>query len=442
MKFVSKTHASLVLLGTIASSLLPLTGLAQTYSHLPHDQSVIIQPVNHQHIEAGDGTTAIENVTIIDGRGGSPLENGTVLVEGSRIRAVGHRDEVNIPNNTTRIDGTGQVLLPGLIDAHFHLNNKLVLLFLQKGITTLRDPGAWIETYGQVRASGETIPRLYLTGPHFDMGTPAYPKNSVIIRDPLEADYNVRLFADQGASAIKVYFRCSLEIIEQICQTSDQLGIPVTGHLEITDIYNAVNVGIDGLEHITSLGTTLIPKREAEAYRQRILADNGARKMGRYEMWRNIDVEDKPAGALADFLAAKRTFVCPTLGAFEYQMDPDKPDTVKYEGFQQMLAYNKVLFDHGVHLVLGSHSWSPYDKLGGAYHNEMELWQECGIPPMDIIHASTLQNAKFLRVEDQLGSIEPGKIADLFLIEGDPLQDISAMRNVKKVMLNGKWLNE
>lgn len=426
---------------TVALLLIPFLSSAQVHSHLPHDQSVMIQPVNHQHIQKGDQTIAIEHVTIIDGRGGTPLLHSTVIVEGNQIAAIGRSDELTVPQNAERFDGTGMVLLPGLMDAHFHLNNKLVLLFLQKGITSLRDPGAWIETYGQVRASRETIPRLFLTGPHFDMGTPAYPKNSVIVRDPLEADYNVRLFADQGASAIKVYFRCSLEIIEQICKTSDQLGIPVTGHLEITDIYNAVDVGIDGLEHITSLGTTLAPKREAEAYRQEILLDNNARKMGRYEMWQKIDVQDEKALALADFLAAKGTYVCPTLGAFEYQMDPEKPDTVKYEGFQQMLAYNKVLYDRGVQLALGSHSWTPYDKLGGAYHNEMELWQKCGIPPMEIITASTLRNAKFFRVEDELGSIEVGKTADLFLVQGNPLEDIAALRNVKKVMLNGKWVD-
>ncbi len=437
--YLSAARWSLVLLLVLA---IPSFIFAQVKSHLGHDHQVEIKPINHAHITAGQGIKAIEHVTIIDGRGGAPITDGVVIVDGAVISVVGRIDQIDMSPEAMRYDGTGLYLLPGLLDAHFHLNNKLVLLYIKKGITSLRDPGAWIETYGPVRASREVIPRLFLTGPHFDMGTPAYPENSVVLRDPLEADYNVRLFADQGATAIKVYFRCSLAIIQRICATADQLGIPVTGHLEITDIYNAVDVGIDGIEHITSLGTSLTPKREAEAYRQAILQDNSIRRMGRYEMWRKIDVNDDSSLALADFLAAKGTYVCPTLGAFEYQMDPKDPDTAKFEGFQQMLAYNKLLYDRGVRLVVGSHSWTPYDVLGGAYHNEMELWAQCGIPPMDIIHAATLQNAKFFRVEDELGSIETGKTADLILVAGNPLEDISALRNVQRVMLNGVWLSE
>ncbi len=402
----------------------------------------IINPVNLTHIDSGEGMKAITHVRIIDGRGGKPVEDGLVIIKNEIIDWVGSMDQLEVPAEAEIIDGSGMTLLPGLIDAHFHLNsNRLVLAFLRRGITSLRDPGAWIETYANVRASGEDIPRLYLTGPHFDMYDPAYPANSVIVRDREEADHNVRLFAKQGASAIKVYFRCSLGIIEQICETSHEIGIPVTAHLEITDIYAGVTAGLDGLEHITSLGSSIVPKREAETYKQTILQDNNHRRMGRYEMWASIDTGQAEATALADFLAKEGTYVCPTLGAFEYQMNPDEPDTTKLLGFTQMLAYNKTLYDHGVKLVVGSHSHSPYDKFGGAYHNEMELWAECGIPVNEIIHAATLRNAKFFGIEDILGSVEEGKLADLLLVEGNPIEDISNIRRVSKVMLNGKWID-
>lgn len=402
--------------------------------------SAQLLPVNDQEISTGDKRVAITNIRIIDGTGVVPIESGTVLVSGTKILAVGEADEVSIPEDAEILDGTGMTVLPGLFDAHFHLNNTIVNSYLTQGITTIRDPGAWMESYHNIRASGQMIPRLFLTGPHFDMYPPSYPKNSVIIRDRQEADLSVKRFVAAGATAIKIYFRCTPEIIQQACQTAREFGIPVTGHLEITDIYQAIRMGLNGIEHITSLGSSLVPKPQAEAYRQEILADNNARRQGRYRMWATIDPYAQPSTDLAAFLAEQRTFVCPTLGAFEYQDPGENLDTNKLQGFAEMLRYTKVLNDAGVNLVLGSHTYSPYDKLDGAYHHEMELWARAGISPMDILVAATYRNARFFRVEDRLGSLAPGMIADLVVVDGNPLEDIGIMRNVRKVMLNGIWV--
>ena len=399
-----------------------------------------ITPVNLTAISQGTSKIAITNVRIIDGTGGPVIENGTVLVDQMLIVDVGDQNDVEIPQGYEMFDGRGMSVLPGLLDAHFHLNNKIVNSFLRQGITSLRDPGAWIESYNNVRASGQHLPRLFLTGPHFDMGTPAYPKNSVIVRDPLEADQNVRLFANTGASAIKIYFRCTPAIIKQVCETADELGIPVTAHLEITDIYQAIDLGLDGIEHITSLGSNLIPKPQAETYRQQILADNSARRDGRYLMWSEIDQQSDQANKLAELLADRGTYVCPTLGAFEYRFGKEKNDTVRVSGFAGMMNYTQMLHEKGVNLVVGSHTYSPYDKVDGAYHNEMELWAEAGIPAADIIVAATSRNAQFFRVDEKLGSITSGKIADLLIVDGNPLDSIEILRKVYRVMQNGVWI--
>jgi imidazolonepropionase-like amidohydrolase len=96
--------------------------------------------------------------------------------------------------------------------------------------------------------------------------------------------------------------------------------------------------------------------------------------------------------------------------------------------------------DGGVRIVAGSHSYVPYASLGHAYHREMELLAEAGLTPMEVIVAATIENARFFRIDERLGSIEAGKLADLVLIEGDPLKDIRTMRQVKRVMLNGAWV--
>ena len=94
----------------------------------------------------------------------------------------------------------------------------------------------------------------------------------------------------------------------------------------------------------------------------------------------------------------------------------------------------------GVKIVVGSHSWVPYAEVGWAFQHEMKLLVESGLSNMEIIVASTMENARFFRIEDRLGSVEEGKQADLLLIEGNPLEDISSFYNVRKVLLNGSWV--
>lgn len=293
-------------------------------------EKVEIRAVNESTIVSGTGTKAFLHCRVIVGDGTTVIEDGCVVVSNSTIGAVGKFGEVTVPDGAEAIEASGMTLLPGFIDAHFHLNrlDSLPALFLKNGITSMRDPGAWIEDYDAVRATGVALPRLYLTGPHIDMSSPAYPENSFVVRDISEAKMAVDKFANQGASAIKIYFRCSQEIIRAVCAAADARGIPVTAHLEMSDIYGAVAAGLDGIEHITSLGTNLVPAPQAEAYKQQILQDNNARRQGRYDMWQTIDPNGEPAEKLGSFLAQREVFVCPTLGAFEYQPSGNDLDTL------------------------------------------------------------------------------------------------------------------
>jgi imidazolonepropionase-like amidohydrolase len=273
------------------------------------------------------------------------------------------------------------------------------------------------------------------------MAPPAYPKNSYLIRDIIEARDAVNKFADQGASAIKVYFRLPAAIIKAVCYTAHQRGIPVTAHLEITSAMQAIEAGVDGIEHITSFGTDLLPTYEAEQYKQSVLADNNARREGRYQAWSVIDMNNRRVDSLLSFLHQKGTIVSPTLGAFEYRFGEGKTDTVKVRAFENMMTFVGKVNERGIPVVTGSHSWVPYAEVGWAFQREMELLAESGLTNMEVIVASTSSNARFLRIEDRLGSIEEGKLADLLLIEGDPLQDLDAFYHVRKVMLNGVWVD-
>ncbi len=400
-----------------------------------------VQAVNEATILSGDKTIAIVGATLIDGTGNNPLPNATVIVQESNITAVGTEDSVSVPRGAKVIDAQGLTLLPGLIDAHFHLvSDSMPAQLLQRGITSLRDPGAWIETYEPARQMDLPLPRLYLTGPHLDGFPPAYPRNSYIVQDIAEAERIVERLVDQKASAIKVYFRLSLDLIRQVCETAHEAGIPVTAHLEITDARDAINAGLDGIEHVTSFGTTLLPLREAEHYRQAMLTQNKFRRPGRYQVWNQLDTTDAAVRELANFLVEKETFVCPTLGAFEYRLSEEKPDTLRHTGFERMLDITGYLQQQGVRIVVGSHGHIPYADWGWSYQREMELMVESGISPMAVLVGATLENARFFRIEEKLGSVEVGKQADLLLLNANPLEDIRAMYQINRVMLNGEWV--
>jgi imidazolonepropionase-like amidohydrolase len=384
---------------------------------------------------------AIVGATLIDGRGGAPVPDAAVIVRGERIAQVGTRAAVQVPDGAERVDGSGLTLLPGLIDAHFHLSGDVQLpaLFLSHGVTSLRDPGAWNERYEPVSRSSPA-PRLFLTGPHLDMPPPAHPGSAYLVRDAEEARLAVERFIDAGASAIKVYFRLTPSLIKAITDTAHARGVVVTAHLEIVDARDAIRAGVDGIEHVTSFGTALIKPREAEKYRQAVIADNEARREGRYEMWSEIVLDSPAARELFRMIVESGTVVSPTLAVFERRAGDRNTTGAHVTGFRRMLEFVGQAKRAGATIVVGSHSSVPHAAKGWAYHREMELLVESGLSPMEAIVAATLDNARFFRADDRLGSIETGKLADLVLVAGDPLADITAMRQVRRVMLNGQWV--
>ena len=389
-------------------------------------------------------TVAIVGATLIDGRGGPAVADSVVVVHGDRIVAAGSRGSVRVPVGAEVFEARGMTLLPGLIDAHFHIDGDdgLPALYLSHGVTSLRDPGQWMEAYdAAVGASHRApVPRLFLTGPHFDSPPAAYPADSYIVRDADEVRVGVARFAAQGATGFKVYFRLPLGLIRVLCEEAHARGLPVTSHLEIVDAADAIRAGVDGVEHVTSFGTALTPTREAEKYRQSVLADNNARREGRYEVWNRIDPSGPRAQALFKLMVERGTFLSPTLAIFERRAGDKETTDVHVNGYKKMLEFTARAWRAGVNIVVGSHSDVPHAERGWAYQRELELLVEAGLTPMEAIVSGTSRNARFFRVEERLGSVEPGKLADLLLVEGDPLKDISAMRNVRRVMLGGVWV--
>lgn len=394
-------------------------------------------------------TQAVVGATLIDGRGGLPIPDATVVWRGSKIVAAGPRATVAIPGDASVMNVAGLTILPGLIDAHFHTSDEPANirntppLFLSHGVTTLREPGRPIAVYDPVFKAEAPMPRLFLTGPHFDQSPPAWPNNAVIIPSPDEARKAVDRYVAQGASAIKVYYRLPLDSIEATCAQAHQHRIPVTAHLELVDADAAIRAGLDGIEHVTSFGTLLAEPQAAEEFRQAVARDNEARQNGRYRLWADLDLDRSPRVApLIKLMVERRIWFCPTLATFE-RRDGDRGAGLHHvRGFENMLKFVGLCHRAGVPIVVGSHTFASHAEFGWAYQRELELLVEAGLSPLAAIAAGTGENARFLGCAERLGTIEPGRQADLVLVSGEPHADIKAMYKVRNVILNGNWVGE
>jgi len=405
-----------------------------------------LKEVNPPESPDTNQVVAVVGGTLIDGTGAAQVVDSVVLIRGNKIIAAGKKADVKIPDGAERVDASGQSVLPGLVDSHFHTGSgdgvlTIPQLFLSHGVTTARDPGRPIGVYDPFRNTSRPAPRLFLTGPHYDQAPAAWPENAVIIEDAAHARRATQEYVRQGASAIKVYFRLSLDSIKSTCETAHELGIPVTAHLELVGADAAIRAGLDGIEHITSFGTVLASPEVARRFEAAVGEENEARKDGRYRLWASLDLDDSPrAAALLQLIVKENVYISPTLATFERRPGDKKASDVRVRGFQNMMKFVGMCHDAGATVVTGSHTWSSHVKLGWAFQREMELLLESGLSPMEVIKASTINNARFLGCADRLGSIEPGKLADLVLVDGNPLEDIKAMYNVRRVMLNGSWV--
>ena len=392
----------------------------------------------------GPALTVILADRLFDGTGQPVIVEAQLLIRDNRIENVGQVGAFAIPPEAHKIDARGKTLLPGFVDLHFHMEGRpqWAKQFLANGITSVRDPGAWMEHFESLiqwqRENKIAGPRLFLCGPHLDGPGPAYPEDSVVILSPDEARLQTRRQIEQGATAIKVYFRLPLDCIKAVTEEAHRLKVPVTAHLEIINPLEAIEAGLDGIEHITSLGLALVPPMQGEKYRQAVLKDNNARRLGRYEMWASVDLDGTAAHRLLQFLAARRTFIDPNLAVFEKRPgDSGEQMEMQARGWENMKRFTGMIHRAGGRLVVGSHSDVPHAEFGFAYQRELELLVEAGLTPLEALVAATKVGAEFLQRSKDLGTLEKGKLADIIAVDGNPLDNISAVRKVSLVIVDG-----
>ena len=406
------------------------------------------------------GALAFRDVAVFDAEAKTVRAGQTVVVTGNRVTAAGPSASTAIPAGAEVVDGRGKTLLPGLWDMHAHVGPLDGLLNLAAGVTSARDLGNDTATVLRLRRAwdaGEAIgPRLVLAG--FIDGPGQYtgpigPKVST----PDEARRVVDDYARLGFEQIKVYSSLDPKLLPVIVEAAHAKGLRVSGHIPWPLRAEAgVRQGMDELQHanfllLNFLGDTVDTRTPA---RFQVPARLGA----------GIDLDSEPVRAFIALLKERDVVVDPTLATFESMLASRRgtpsptyaavagrlPASVRRdfssgglpapEGMEEtfrashrkMMEITAALHRAGVRLVPGT------DALPGfALHRELELWVEAGIPAADALHAATLGSARITRRDDRLGTVSPGKLADLVLVEGDPVADISALRRARLVVKDG-----
>jgi imidazolonepropionase-like amidohydrolase len=447
-------------------------------------------------------TVALREVTVVDVIDGSLRSEQTVLVVGNRITAVGAADEISVPRGADVLDAAGGFLIPGLWDMHVHSVANVALdmavssvaakdwhfpLFLAWGVTGVRnmndgtgDVSLKLTNSVKRRLATHDLlgPRFLANGPSID-GDPPLGSNSAVVRTAPEARAAVDTLVDSGADFIKVYENLSREAYFAIMDQARRRSIPVDGHVPFrVTPEEAADAGQRTFEHVLAMAAGCSTSATAERERfARVLSPlagspalEGLTPMTLFQHERALYDSRDPAACTPTIEAYLRNGVAETPNVVAYRnvvnakailSDESRMrlvpqavrrnweamlDTELYEQMQSVLRplvplYSDnahLLNEAGVLLLAGTDVGIPALIPGISLHEELELLVEAGLTPLQVLRTATINPARVLGQADSLGSIEVGKLADLVLLEANPLADIRNTQRIRAVVADGR----
>ena len=404
------------------------------------------------------GSIVIRNATLFDSVNAALVPSTTIVIQGDRIAAVG--PTATAPDGATVIDATGKTVLPGLWDMHQHLSPNDGLLNIAAGVTTVRDMANDIDFLMNLKkrfSDGSQIgPRIIAAG-FMDGPGPYAGPTKVLVNSEEEIRAAIDRYQKLGYEQIKVYSSMRPELVPFITRYAHENGLRVSGHIPAFMLAEqAVRDGYNEIQHMNMLFLNFMPDVQDTRTPARFtaVAERGA----------DLDLQSPQVRAFIDLLKSRSIVIDPTLGVFE-GLFTDRPGTVssvfaeiadrfpaqirrgfltgglpvpegkdaRYRAaFTRMLAFTKLLHDSGVQIVAGT------DGLAGfQLPHELELYVDAGIPAPAVLQLATLGAARVMKHDNELGSIDVGKLADLIIIDGDPTTDIHALRRVTSVIKDG-----
>jgi hypothetical protein len=432
-----------------------------------------------------DRILVVQGGKLIDGTGRPPIENSVIIIQAGKFQAVGGRGEAAIPAGAEVIDAKGKTVLPGFIDGHGHLEDFHGELYLHLGITTcanieIYQDGPWTLAQKQGTALGKIRgPRIWMSGRAIggvSTGHDAFgsrtSRDNIIVTTPEEVRKAVQQKKEFGCDILKVNEFLSMDLLKIAVDEAHRLGMSVAAHS--WDVIGSVNAGVDAIEHIWSVGYSSIPYAPA---RRKLAEDRlggviDQELAGAYYQTENFDevigamVENRVAWTptIAKWLrplspSAKRfrerenqilneakaelpTAVrAVTDNAYDKLLKRYKPEQLE----RAKIGYEKANEFIGRFVraggILKEGSDPPRGMAALLMHQALVMDVEAGVPPMTAIQAATLNVARTFKKDKDYGSVEPGKVADLSIVEGDPLQDIWMTQNVKMVIMDGKIID-
>lgn len=385
---------------------------------------------------------------LFDGIQKTWLQNQDILVRGNRIVDIRPASAENEEEVDIVIDASDQYLMPGLIEGHAHQGSwdgeLLGRTLLAWGITASRDPAS--DPYDALNRREAQIrgkvwsPRIFFTGSPFD-GSRIYYGGANALQDSLQIDLELDRADRLDYDLIKTYVRLSDPLQQKIIQKAHEIGIPVSSH----ELYPAVTYGMDGLEHI--LGTSrrgYSPKMTAQniAYDDvvNLIAQSGMSfcpTTGIYVSYNYLLAKD--TSLLED---PKVKALMPEFNQFSARQGIARVQSapeIWEEDFSNAMQMVREVYEKGGWIVAGTDS--PIIPFGFALHLELQAYAEAGIPNFDVLQTATINAARVLRREADLGSIEKGKLADILFLNADPTQDMKNLMQVDRVLINGELVS-
>lgn len=397
--------------------------------------------------------TVFENVHVITMENEEILENHSVLIQGDRIAAVAPTGQLEIPQNASRIDGSGRYLMPGLAEMHGHIppdnapesyTENVLFLYVAAGITTVRGMlGAPNQLQLKEKINnGELIgPNLYLAGPSFSGGS---------IDSPEEAEQRVRKQYQEGWDLLKVHPGLTRAEFDAMAQTAREVGMRFGGHVpEEVGLVHALEMAQETLEHldgyIAYLDAFEDPVTQSELEKAVALSlEHEVWVVPTMALWETIigasDLEEQKQYDELKYMPSE--MVEGWIESVEQRIsssEEERAAALQHAENRRLLL--KALSDGGVPVLMGTDAPQLFSVPGFSIHRELTHMVEAGMSPYEILKSGTVNVGRYFSNEDDFGTVAEGRRADLILLNRNPLEDVSHISTHAGVMVRGEWLS-